>query len=646
MSKRNINKVGPQFKKVDVPVDVLGAKTARGWKGDLLPLLGILAVSFVVFIPTLSADFVYWDDDRYVLDNTLLQPLSWKTVRNIFTTPVSNSYNPLVILSLAVDKQLFGLNASYYHWHNVFLHLVCTGLVFWWMRLLPISRMGAVIIAVLFGIHTMRVESVAWVTERKDLIFGIWFVAAGIAYMYFIRAKSLSIGRWKYYLIALIFIFVSLLSKIQAVSFPLAMLTIDYLMGRTDVKGKNFIQKWIPLVVEKIPFFLLSLGIGVVGVHFLGDTIETGKLYPFWQRLFFAPYTLSVYLCKFFVPVVLSALHPYPAPSDYLPVKYFLSAIPILGLVGLVVWRFRQNKAVVFGLMFFLANVIFLLQVVGGGQAFLADRFTYIAYIGLFFIVAYFYDWVVANKSEWLMGLRLVIGGWVIALCVMTYQRSEIWMNSETLWEDALSQYKFIDVAYYNMGNYLRQKKQILKAEACYNKILEVQPNNYNANLNLGILFFDRNENDKAEVCFQKVVASNPPDIDVKAKGYGNLGGVFFRQNKFGMAESYIDTALKLQPVYPDAYLNRGVTYSVTNQHPKAKADYEKYISYKQDNSRAYLWLGIEYFTIKDYKGAIEQYTKSLAINPNDKEVYGRRAESYLALGNKGAADEDLARAK
>jgi hypothetical protein len=335
-------------------------QTAYSW---VLPLLSVLLITFICMYPTLSADFVNWDDDRYVTDNTLLQALSWETFYKIFTNEVSANYNPWAIWSLALDNAVVGHKgaeaAAFYHKHNLVLHLMGTALVFWWMRLLKMSQNAALIVTLLFGMHTMRVESVAWVTERKDVLFGLYYVAAAITYFYYMTTKTAA--RYLYYVATLGLAFMSCASKIQGTTFFGGMLMVDLLFhhkaawspifggyAQTEISENSEaalssggagelwsfdLRKMFWLGIEKIPMALVSILFFAISIQYLAATMDSGSLYPLWQRFFFAPFAIFVYIWKFFTPVLLSACHPYPASEGgFLPWYIFASAIPIFAL--------------------------------------------------------------------------------------------------------------------------------------------------------------------------------------------------------------------------------------------------------------------------------------------------------------------------
>jgi protein O-mannosyl-transferase len=687
------------------------SQTAYSW---VLPLLCVLLATFICMYPTLNADFVNWDDDRYVTDNTLLQALSWETFYKIFTNEVSANYNPWAIWSLALDNAVVGHKgaeaAAFYHKHNLVLHLMGTALVFWWMRLLKMSQNAALIVTLLFGMHTMRVESVAWVTERKDVLFGLYYVAAAITYFYYMTTKTAA--RYVYYIATLGLAFMSCASKIQGTTFFGGMLMVDLLFHHrsdwspvlggfattntenedgTEPEWSFNLLKMFWLGIEKIPMALVSILFFAISIQYLAATMDGGSLYPLWQRFFFAPFAIFVYIWKFFTPILLSACHPYPASEGgFLPWYIFASAIPILALVAFIFIKYRKNAAVLFGTGFFFVNIAPLLQVVGAGQGFLAERFTYIAYIGFFAMVGFFWDYVTNKKPEWKTIGQYSILAWIFALGVMTFLRCQVWKNSDTLWSDVLEKYEFVDVAYNNRGTFYREnaeelqkqgqgkeaEKLFLTAIENYSKVLERKPDDTNVHLNRGNVYFAQNINDKAAADYDKVIkvceenkekkkrgekGIKEVEKDSESKAYGNRGAIYFRTQQYDKAIEFITHALEIDGDYPDAYLNRGCSHSVqgnvflsqqnmagaNEMHARAKKDYEKYISLKQDNPSVYNWLGLEFAYIKDYNGAIKNYNAAMQLNPkaNNGEYYSNRGTAYLNMGNKSAAKADIEKA-
>lgn len=618
-------------------------------KPNLIPLLIILAVTALAFIPSINNEFTNWDDDLYVTDNPYLVSLSAENIKAIFTIPVSGNYNPLTMFSFAIERALFGLNPTPYHINNLILHLICTGLVFWLMLLLRLPLLSAALAAMLFGIHPMRVESVAWVTERKDVLFAMFYVAALIQYILYITKDK---GRQKHFVLVLIFFFLSLLSKIQAVALPLSLLAIDYYFNR-PLKFN--------LILEKIPHFGLSLLFGLLGVYFLGEreTLQMTENYSLIDRLTFGAYGFSAYVIKALAPLKLSTLYPYPDKvGSMLPGYYYLAHIFVV-LTGVFIWKsLKWGKDVAFGFAFFFVNVIFVLQILGAGEAFMVDRFTYVPYIGLFFIMAKGFQYLLETRHQQkglIQGAALVF---LALLTIGTFVRCSVWKNSETLWTDVIDQYpNRAPVAYNNRGTYYRSSNQDAKALADFNKAIIMKPSYYLAYTNRGNVYFFRNENEKALVDYNKALQLRPTND----KALCNRGAIYVRQGKFDQAEVDLDKALSINPHYPDAYMNRGVMYSIRGENAskttspnseqisqlftKAKDNYTSFLKYKE-SSQVRNWRGIAYNTLQQPQNALKDFNRAIQLNGKNGEYYYNRSISYQQMGNTAQAQQDAQKAK
>lgn len=288
-------------------------------KREFWLLIGVLAATLLVYIRTTGYDFVNWDDDFNIAKNPNLRYFDWANIKGIFTSHVIGNYNPLPIFMFALEKHFFGLDPGVFHLTNVLLHVGCTYFFYRLVRWLGLQMWPALFAALIFGLHPMRIESVAWITERKDVLFGIFYFAALVQYVKWYRSER---DPRRLIWIYLLFI-LSLFSKIQAVALPLSMLAIDYLLARKIRWG---------LIIEKIPYFALSLLFGLIGIYFLrqqGSLDSSNTQYHFAERIVVGAYSYVVYLVKFIVPFRLSPLYPYPAQ---LPWFTYVSVPVLLGL--------------------------------------------------------------------------------------------------------------------------------------------------------------------------------------------------------------------------------------------------------------------------------------------------------------------------
>lgn len=593
----------------------------------LMTAVLVVAV-FVTFFPVLRHEFVNWDDDVNVYENPNINSLTADNLSRIFTTPVIGNYNPLPILTFAIEKQVFGLDPLIYHFDNLLLHILNTLLVFLLARALGLKLPGAFLLALLFGIHPMRVESVAWVTERKDVLFGLFTIGAMLFYTKWLDSKK---GKWLVW--TYVFFIVSVFAKIQAVALPLSLLAIDYLKER-PLKLK--------LLVEKAPMFLISLAVGLAGIWFLSaqQSLDQGN-YTLVEKLLIGSYSLMIYIVKSVIPYEMSALYPFPKPGD-LPVVFFFSPLFLVLVAGLILLTLKRTRVIAFGFLFFLFNIMFLLQIVSAGQGFIADRFGYIAYFGLFFIYAYGFQWILEHRPKWSV---MAWGGAVVVVLILAglcRNRVYAWKNPDTLWTDVLSKYKNVAVAYNNRGKYYREQKQPEKALADFNELLRIKPDDFNGYNTRGRLYFDLGKIDLALVDFNRSIELNPRF----AKPYSNRGAVHGMRGEYQLAIQDLTKALELNPDEYLAYSNRALACMSAGRFQDAANDCNNYLRYRSDE--ASMWdLGAAcYLNLKKYDSALVYSNRAIEMEPSTGAFYINRSFIRLYRGEKDLARTDAQKAQ
>ena len=490
-----------------------------------------------------------------------------------------------------------------------------------------ISLFSAILIALLFGIHPMRVESVAWITERKDVLFGTFFLLSLILYVDYVKT-----GKRRLYILSLLLFVFSLLAKIQAVSLPLVLILTDYWFNRKTTKN---------LIAEKIPYFILSFITGIVGIYFLKqqDSLDAGETFPFFQRIFIGSYSMTVYLIKSVFPYNLSALHPN---VKELSGVFYFSILPAISFLYMPIAFLRKNKYLVFGILFFFFNIVFLLQIVGAGQGYLADRFTYIPYIGVFFIFAWLSELVIKNFNKNKNITYTIIGIYMVFLTALTVRQRETWKSSETLWVNVLKYYPDNSDAYLNLGQHFRQLKNSDKALEFYDKAIRIEPTNRLALNNRANIFFDRGE-------FQKAISDYNVCLDLDSmqlEATANRGIAFSRTGNWNSALSDLNKVLEMNPEYVTALSNRAYVFFQTGQFRNAIDDYSNYLKIKPESPDIYNSLGLTYSEIGDYEKAIQSFDKSIEINSKQPVYYINRSLVWNAWGNKQNALNDVIRAQ
>jgi tetratricopeptide (TPR) repeat protein len=621
--QKNKKQAHKQVVKTSLPVEVK-------WYRDRATLLymAVLAIAvFITFFPALSHDFVNWDDDVNVYDNPNIDKLTAENVKKIFTSPVIGNYNPLPILTFAIEKHFFGLDPFIYHFDNLLLHIINTLLVFFLAMGLGLKRPAAILLAVLFGIHPMRVESVAWVTERKDVLFGLFTLSAMLCYISWLKGKKKLYLWWAY-----LFFLISVFAKIQAVALPLSLLAIDYYMNRP--------LKW-RLVVEKVPMFLVSLAVGLAGIWLLSEQKSLDPLqYTLIEKLLIGSYSLLIFIVKSVVPYEMSAVYPFPKPGD-IPWAFYISPLVILVFAFGIIYSRKQTKVLAFGTLFFLFNIMFLLQVVAAGQGFIADRFGYIAYFGLFFVYAYGMEWLLENRPTWKPILWVSVTVVLLVLAGVARNRVYAWKNPDTLWTDVLSKYKNVAVAYNNRGKYYRENKQFDKALADYDNMLRIAPDDFNGFNSRGRLWFDLGKIDKALPDFNRSIDLNPRF----AKAYSNRGAVYGMKKEYALAAADLTRSLELNPEEFVAYSNRALVYMALGRYGEAASDCNAYLRIKPDDASMWDLAAACYMNQKKYDTALICSGNAIGLDPTVGSFYFNRCYIYFFLGEKEKARSDAEKA-
>lgn len=596
----------------------------------------VLIVTFLIFLNTLVNKFVNWDDEKNFLENPYVANITWSTffeqTSSIFKQFIIGNYNPLATFTLALDKLFYGFeDPSGFHLTNLILHLICTFFAFKLAKALKLSNTAAFVAALLFGIHPMRVESVAWVTERKDVLFGMFYLWALWLY---VKQKSYPTTQ-RTVAIFLLFI-LSLFSKIQAVILPLSMLAIDYYMD-DKFKFRN--------ILAKLPFFVLSLAFGIIGLYGLQNegSLDNGAAeYPSYVRPFIGSFSFIIYLIKALIPFRLSPLYPYPSEIP----SWFYPTIIIFPLYAWFVWKMHKaNKKIwVLGLTFFFFNIVMLLQILGAGQGYLADRFTYIPYYGLFLIMGYYAAHYFERPDKRTLTLSLLFVAFA-SYGYISVQQNKVWKNSETLWTHVLKYYQQTTLPFGNRANYRREQGMVKEAMEDYERAIKLKPTaeTYNSRARL---FFDYGSSKdtlmRALTDYSKAIEMDPNNTEFLA----NRGATHARLGDYPSALSDLSKALEIDPKNENGYLNRSVLYYETGQYDLALADMQEYLKYNPFSADIWFETGRIYAGKGQFDQALQNVNKAIELNSNNGIYYYQRCLIYINKNELAKAKEDGLKAK
>lgn len=613
---------------------------------QLLPWTGlILLLAVVVFSPALQNKFVNWDDYDYIRDNPLITSITWQGLQHLFhyKTFVMGNYHPLTILSYSLEYQLAGLNPLLYHLDNILLHLLNIVLITLIAWKLSGKIYATLIIAALFALHPMRVESVVWAAERKDVLYTLFYLLSLICYIYYATRQS---NRPVLYILSMVFFLLSILSKGQAVVLPLTFLLVDYWYRKKPT--------W-KTVLEKIPFFAMALLFGILAMLAQSSSLTTERLqtHSFGERLIFAAYNISAYLYKLVFPYHLAAFYGYPQPDEMMPV--YAGAFSAILLLAFVLIRFRHNRTILFGSLFFLFTIFIVIQIIPIGNAIIADRYTYIPYIGLFFIIGLLCEQLITQRPGWGKAVKGLIILQLLVFGLTSYIQAGTWKDNETLWKQVLSINPKEGTAHNNIGLVYLEKKEYTEAIGEFQQAIFFSanyPEYYKAHHNLGKLYHETGNYEKAVGCYTEALSVVPgftPSLFGRGLSFtemgrydaaiddftsllaaqpGNYESLYSRAivyNKKHFPDSAVadyTRAIVIKADYGDAYMNRGNVYYNSGKTDEAIMNYNKAIELLQDKGQAYMNRSFAYFRKNDFIHALEDAEKALSVNYNVNPAY------------------------
>ena len=460
-----------------------------------------LAVVAVAFLPCLKGGFFNWDDGEYVVSNPVIRSLAPANLGAAFSSFFVGHYQPLTILSYSLDHRLSGLNPFGYHLTNFLLHLSNCLLVIWLFRRVTGNVLIACVTGLVFGLHPLRAESVAWISARKELLYASFFLCALIAYDSYLKK-----GGARGYLLAFLFFLCALLSKVTAAILPLVLFLFDYLAG------KKFDRRSL---VEKVPFFLASIILGLVNVFgqaSAGAVRQEGA--GLLEKAGVAAAAVFFYLGKTFIPVNLSCAYPRFSTNGAVMA---VSAVSLAVFICLVMITGRFTKKMVFGFCFFLICLLPVLQFVPLGSVMAADRYTYVPAIGLAYLLAEGFGLLWQKSSPARKYLSFFSVCVLIVLAGLTWDRCFAWRDSVSLWSREIRDRPGNPTAYFGRGSaYLglrMYKESYLDLKTC----LYLAPEYKEVYLKLAKLYRALNKKDDMIWALRRYCAAFPGDADARA---------------------------------------------------------------------------------------------------------------------------------
>ncbi|MGB3947746.1 MAG: tetratricopeptide repeat protein, partial [Bacteroidia bacterium] len=523
-----------------------------------LLLLPLIIITVFIYFKSLDNQLINtWDDHGYISENPDIKTLHGDsvgyTIKNTFSSYVLGNYHPITMLTYSIEYSLFKLNPKPYHVTNLIIHILNSLLVFLFIWLLTRQQWVAFITALLFAIHPMHVESVSWVSERKDVLYTFFTLASFCTYIYFFKDEK---RKRLFYILTLALFLLALLSKAMAVSAAIVYFAIDYFYDR------KFNSK---IIIEKIPFIILALifGIVAIGAQKSASALDGIVNYNFGDRVLFSCYALMTYLWKVFIPINMSCYYNYPqkGANGMYPIAYSVAPFIIAIIFFLVYKSMKYGKDIVFGFAFFSITIALVLQLLPVGDAIIADRFSYIPYIGIFFIIARWFNNVMEGNYPKLRGFKTpLIVGLSIVVLVFSYIaqiRTMVWFDSISLWSDAIEKCDEAPKSFNNRAVTYFERKQYEQALADFTKTIQLSDNYTDAHYNRGVIYFSLKQYDKAIEDYSAAIKQNPKF----PKALNNRGNVYHLLGKYNEAIADYNKALEFDAKFGKVYCDRAGTY-------------------------------------------------------------------------------------
>lgn len=566
--------------------------------------LFLAALTWLVFAQTLRHGFLNYDDNAYVYENPVIQSgLTLHGIAWAFTHVHSGNWHPLTTISHMADCQFYGLNAGGHHFTNVLLHSLAVVLLFLVLWQMTGVLWQSAFVAAVFAIHPLRVESVAWISERKDLLSGVFFILTLWFYTRYVRNPP-SLARY----LACAFVFaLGLMSKPMLVTVPFLLLLLDY--WPLQRFGHIAAQR---LFLEKIPLLALSLGSSVATLLAQRHTMSSIEQWPLSWRMSNAIVSCVAYLWQMVWPASLAVFYPLPRGGP--PLWQTFLALVLLGGISAAVFLLRRKQPyLLVGWCWYLGMlvpVIGLVQV--GGQA-RADRYTYLPQIGLYLMISWGLAALLVGWRYRRQILAALAGVVLAALIWQSEVQTTYWRQNESLWRHTLAVTSDTEVAHNALGQDLLRQGRRDEAIEHFQTALRVRPGFLDAESNLGVTLLQEGKVEDAIIHFKRVLASNPQ----LAKGHFDMGSALLEEHKPNDAIGEFRKAVELKPDYAEAHNNLAIALFQNGRADEAIDHWQRTLTLDPENAEAHHNLAVALLQKGQIREAISHWEKALQLQPD-----------------------------
>ncbi|PIP53715.1 MAG: hypothetical protein COX07_09225 [Bacteroidetes bacterium CG23_combo_of_CG06-09_8_20_14_all_32_9] len=650
-------------------------------------LIIILLSCFFSYFQITSFNFIRWDDDEQITENTYVKSLN---LQNIKHNLYDERYTFLTLTSYSVIYNTLGNNPAPFHWFSIILHLLNVILVFFLSKKLSNNLYTVYFVVLLFALHPMRVESVAWISEAKDLLFTFFALTSFLFYIKYLQNNF----KPRYFLLAATLALFASFSKIQGLFVPVSFYLFDiyykrkfsvilvmekillflfvfFIFNRISIvllvsgiifyftfrkKINNFtfnknIIKW--LIISAVSAFLL-FGIFYIAknnFNLWSKIPDSRNVFTFFERFVLAGFALGFYIKNLFLPVSLNAVHIYPQrlPDGGLPHNYYFTLIVLFIVIImsfiLIIKRKKIPALLFFGWFFFLVNISMVLHFIPiEGRLLVADRYSYLAYFGLFISLSgisekYLFQTKVIKKFFFTCFALLVF-----LLSLTTYNRCTVWRNTQILFTDVLQKNSHIPFAYLNLAAVYLNKQKPDSALIYFNESIKQDPLDATAYFNRAFAYIVNGNSENALNDFQSVLHLSP-SIKYKALAYTNIGEIYHKHGNDSLASVYYNLSLQTDSSLALAYNNRGKYFLDINKLKEANSDFNRAVNLDKYYAEAWNNLGWVLTMQGKLQPALKDFNRSLELNPDYPFAYNNRGYLKFMSGDVTGAFKDYNKA-
>jgi len=619
-----------------------------------IAILVIIITSFIVFSPTVNSEFINLDDNKFITENPLVNGEMENAITEAFQKHLySPWYKPLVYLSWQAEYEISEGQPWLFHLNNLLLHIINSVLAFFILLYFlkavvkPHDKIWifAMFGALLFALHPMKVESVAWAMERKDMLFGFFFLSGLLSYIIFIRTRKAI-----YLIITFCAYALGLLSKSMIIVFPLILFVVDIAFSNT---------RRIKFQTAKIPLLLLMLGglyiygvlfnydsvlqgiTGNIDVSLADGSIVEGTRISIYDRALVSSFRILSMGDRFFFPVNLSIVYPGGniMTGGIVPAWFVIYPLIILLILGIGIIFRKRVPVILIGSLIFIIGLLPILGMPGDSSSFIADRYTYIPSLGVILLISYLAFWFY-KSGGWISSVILAIMLILTGLnAYASYKRTKVFHNSMSLWNDVINKYPTATVAWDNRGSERNRLSDLQGAIADYSMAINLSPSKASLYNNRGVTYLESNQ-------FPEAIDDLRRAIELKTGYYqaeNNLAMAFEKSGQWEEAYNTWGRVLELKPEMTYLYETKGeIAFLNLREYAAAINDYTNAIHYEPLNASLYNNRGAAYHLSGDHISALKDYRKALNIAPDLSVAWFNAGMIEVLFGDKIKGCEDL----